>query len=97
MSGTSRRVVVPSASSAAAISLSTLFLAPVTRTSPASRAPPTTLNRSTPATLGGPAGQAADAAGYPVTWKGARIPSPRSPGLHAVTYDPAPGSPRDRA
>ncbi len=46
MSGTSVSVVRPSASSAAAISLSTLFFAPVTRTSPASRAPPTTRNRS---------------------------------------------------
>src|SRR5829696_10475576 len=33
-------VVVPSASRAAAISLRTLFLAPTTSTSPASRAPP---------------------------------------------------------
>src|SRR5262245_50140845 len=46
--GTSRicgqlvRVVVPSASSAAAISFRTLFLAPTTSTSPASRAPPCT-------------------------------------------------------
>src|SRR4051794_36922838 len=42
MSGTLPSVVVPSASRAAAITLSTLFLAPVTATSPASRAPPTT-------------------------------------------------------
>jgi hypothetical protein len=46
ISGTSRIrgqlviVVVPSASSAAAISLSTLFFAPTTSTSPANRAPP---------------------------------------------------------
>ena len=46
MCGTSVSVVRPSASSAAAITLSTLFLAPVTRTSPASRAPPTTRNLS---------------------------------------------------
>jgi hypothetical protein len=48
MSGTSRicgqlvSVVVPSASKAAAISFSTLFLAPTTSTSPTSRAPPCT-------------------------------------------------------
>ena len=35
-------LVVPSANSAAAISFSTLFLAPVTRTDPSSRAPPVT-------------------------------------------------------
>ena len=46
------RGACPGASSAAAISLSTLFLAPVTWTSPASRAPPTTTNRSTRRTLG---------------------------------------------
>ncbi len=46
MCGTSVSVVRPSASSAAAITLSTLFFAPVTRTSPASRAPPTTRNLS---------------------------------------------------
>src|SRR5664279_3892114 len=47
MSGTSRIVVLPSASRAAAISLSAQFFAPVTRTSPASRAPPATRKRST--------------------------------------------------
>ena len=41
------RVEVPRASRVAAISLSTLFLAPATVTSPASRAPPATRNRST--------------------------------------------------
>ena len=46
MAGTSVRSVVPSASSAAAISLSTLFFAPLTVTSPASRAPPVTRKRS---------------------------------------------------
>src|SRR5699024_9705504 len=52
ISGTSRICgqlvmrVVPSARSAAAISFSTLFLAPVTRTSPARRAPPVTRNLS---------------------------------------------------
>ena len=47
MSGTSISVLVPSVSSAAAMSLRTLFFAPGTRTSPSSRAPPTTLNAST--------------------------------------------------
>src|SRR4051794_9623392 len=47
MSGTLVRVVVPSASSAAAITLSTLFLAPVTVTSPVSWAPPYTRKQST--------------------------------------------------
>src|SRR5947207_11675012 len=47
MRGTSVITVRPSASSDAAIILSTLFLAPVTRTSPTSRAPPTTRNLST--------------------------------------------------
>ncbi len=47
MSGTSCRVEVPRASKVAAISLSTLFLAPATVTSPASRTPPSTRNRST--------------------------------------------------
>ena len=47
MSGTSCSTVVPSASSAAAMSLRTLFFAPVTRTSPASRAPPTIRKAST--------------------------------------------------
>jgi hypothetical protein len=48
ISGTSRisgqlvSVVVPSASSAAAMSFNTLFLAPTTSTSPTSRAPPHT-------------------------------------------------------
>jgi len=39
-------VLVPSASRAAAISLSTLFLAPVTATSPDNRLPPATTKRS---------------------------------------------------
>src|SRR5690242_11895513 len=52
ISGTSVIVVVPGASSAAAISLSTLFFAPGTVTSPASRAPPVTTNLSTSWTLG---------------------------------------------
>jgi hypothetical protein len=47
MSGTRDSVVVPSASNAAAITLSTLFFAPVTVTSPARRAPPVTSNVST--------------------------------------------------
>ena len=47
MSGTLVRVVVPSASSAAAMTLSTLFLAPLTVTSPVSRAPPYTRKQST--------------------------------------------------
>src|SRR5688572_30325127 len=46
MSGTLRSVDVPSASRQAAITLSTLFFAPLTRTSPASRAPPETRKRS---------------------------------------------------
>src|SRR5690348_16576623 len=52
VSGTSRMsgqlviVVVPSANSAAAISLRTLFFAPPTATSPTSRLPPVTRNRS---------------------------------------------------
>src|ERR1700741_3543399 len=52
ISGTSRMsgqlviVLVPSANSVAAISLSTLFLAPPTATSPANRFPPVTTNRS---------------------------------------------------
>ena len=52
ISGTSRMsgqlviVLVPSASSAAAISFSTLFLAPPTATSPDNRLPPVTTNRS---------------------------------------------------
>jgi hypothetical protein len=47
MPGTCRSVVVPSASSAAAISLSTLFFAPATSTVPSSRASPAIRNRST--------------------------------------------------
>src|SRR5215210_9460710 len=47
MSGTSSSVVRPDASSAAAISLRALFLAPVTRTRPASVAPPVTSKHST--------------------------------------------------
>src|SRR5664279_6000631 len=46
MRGTSVSVVRPSASNAAAIVFRTLFFAPVTRTSPASRAPPTTRKSS---------------------------------------------------
>ena len=52
ISGTSRMsgqlviVLVPSASKVAAISLSTLFLAPPTATSPANRLPPVTTKRS---------------------------------------------------
>ena len=38
------------------MSLSTLFLAPVTRTSPASRAPPTIRNASTALRIGRPGG-----------------------------------------
>src|SRR5690606_11135923 len=60
ISGTSRisgqlvMVVVPSASSAAAISFSTLFFAPTTSTAPTRRAPPVTAKCSaTPATLSG--------------------------------------------
>src|SRR5215210_2796009 len=52
VAGTSVRVVVPSASSAAAISFRTLFFAPVTVTSPARRAPPTTRNLSTGGIVG---------------------------------------------
>src|SRR3712207_1748002 len=47
MSGTSSSVVRPDARSAAAISLRALFLAPVTRTRPASVAPPVTSKHST--------------------------------------------------
>ena len=46
MSGQLVMMLVPSASKAAAISLSTLFLAPVTATSPANRLPPVTTKRS---------------------------------------------------
>ena len=46
MSGQLVIVLVPSASSVAAISLSTLFLAPPTATSPDNRLPPVTTNRS---------------------------------------------------
>ena len=58
ISGTSRisgqlvSVVVPSASSAAAMSLSTLFLAPTTSTEPTSRAPPVTAKCSATAVDG---------------------------------------------
>jgi hypothetical protein len=48
MSGTLVRTVVPSASSEAAMSFRTLFFAPLTETSPASRAPPETRKRSIP-------------------------------------------------
>jgi hypothetical protein len=47
IAGTWLMVLRPGASSAAAMSLSTLFFAPVTRTSPANRAPPITRMRST--------------------------------------------------
>jgi hypothetical protein len=47
MFGTCRSSVVPSASSAAAISFSTLFFAPATSTAPSSRASPAIRNRST--------------------------------------------------
>lgn len=47
MSGTAVIVLVPGASSAAAINLSTLFFAPVTATLPLSRFPPVTSNAST--------------------------------------------------
>src|SRR5262245_44574060 len=46
MSGQLVMVLVPSARSAAAINLSTLFLAPPTATSPCNRLPPVTTNRS---------------------------------------------------
>src|SRR6478609_2970947 len=46
MAGTFVRVVRPTASSATAISLRALFLAPTTATSPTRWAPPTTRNRS---------------------------------------------------
>src|ERR687893_96435 len=55
MSGTSSSVVRPGASSAAAMSLRALFLAPVTRTRPASVAPPVTSKHSTGSPYGGPA------------------------------------------
>ncbi len=51
--GSWRSPVVPSASNAAAISLSTLFFAPATWTVPARRAPPVTRKRSTVRTLTG--------------------------------------------
>ncbi len=47
MSGTSSMVVGPAASSAAAISLSALFFAPVTRTRPVRAVPPVTSKHST--------------------------------------------------
>ena len=52
ISGTSLRVVRPGASRAAAMSLRTLFFAPVTATSPLSRLPPTTRRASTGIMLG---------------------------------------------
>src|SRR3954467_12624797 len=55
MSGTSSSVVRPVASSAAAISLRALFLAPVTRTRPRRDAPPVTSKHSTGSPYGGPA------------------------------------------
>ena len=51
MSGTPSRTVGPVASSAAAISFSTLFLAPVTCTSPSSRVPPATRIVSVPGSV----------------------------------------------
>src|SRR3712207_3614115 len=48
MSGTSWMVVRPWASRAAAMSLSALFLAPVTRTRPVRAVPPVTSKQSTP-------------------------------------------------
>src|SRR3712207_432340 len=51
MSGTSSMVERPVASRAAAMSLRALFLAPVTRTRPASLAPPVTSKQSTRPTL----------------------------------------------
>ena len=47
MSGTSSMVVVPVASSDAAMSFSALFFAPVTRTRPFRTAPPVTSKHST--------------------------------------------------
>ena len=47
MSGTSSMVVGPAASSAAAISFSALFFAPVTRTRPVRAVPPVTSKHST--------------------------------------------------
>src|SRR5438309_11017367 len=55
MSGTSSMVVRPTASRAAAISLSALFFAPVTRTRPDSAVPPVTSKHSTGSPYGGPA------------------------------------------
>ena len=49
-------VVGPGASSAAAISLSALFLAPVTRTRPVRAVPPVTSKHSTRPPYGGAAG-----------------------------------------
>src|SRR5471030_1968624 len=69
MRGTSVRVVRPSASNAAAIVLRTLFFAPVTRTTPARRAPPTTRN------LSGPFGLALNTRGSPSTGPGDAEPA----------------------
>src|SRR5688572_9437446 len=63
MSGTSTSVVVPSASSDAAISFSALFFAPGTRTSPSRRAPPTTRNASIRPILGSAGAGTADGHG----------------------------------
>ena len=54
MSGTSSMVVGPGASSAAAMSFSALFFAPVTRTRPVRTAPPVTSKHSTRPPYGGP-------------------------------------------
>jgi hypothetical protein len=48
MSGTSSTTVRPVASSAAAMSFSVLFFAPVTRTRPVRAVPPATSKHSTP-------------------------------------------------
>src|SRR3712207_3980364 len=53
MSGTSSMVVRPEASSAAAMSLRALFLAPVTRTLPVRAVPPVTSKHSTGPPYGG--------------------------------------------
>ena len=53
MSGTSSIVVGPAASSAAAMSLSALFFAPVTRTRPVRAVPPVTSKHSTGSPYGG--------------------------------------------
>ena len=54
MSGTSSSVVRPGASSAAAMSFSALFFAPVTRTRPCSGVPPVTSKQSTGPSLVAP-------------------------------------------